>query len=714
MLVNKVDAKGIISNDKDCVVPSCNANNWCDITLVCKLMEDMDAYAEAVCPTCDGYSCEESFECQMIDDDGDDSDKKFPTCVEKQTGCDVDRCGDNGDCEPKGADDYICICSDGYEFDEIAGTCMPVHTKYRTVYGDEAIGDDAHSFATCSEGERVYRCHTFGAPSAADGVTIANTNGLVRCEARASHSKKFPVRAVGYCGEDNIFTDPCTQEDIHQIEYRIDAGLSPSISCPDGYLMESCIFHSPWTQALTDVNRARINSIGAVGINDDGSCSMTDCLKNPHGHQWCKLTAVCKKLTGSEYMKAACPTCDDVRCPDGQECGMVEDLPLCLPRVPGGCDADKCGENGECKEDGTDYECLCKTGYKFDSVTCIDIDECAEEPCGNGDCTNTAGSYTCDCKKGYEAVKGTCEDVDECADSPCSETERCSNIEGSFICDCLDTFTRVKKSKECVCADGFENQDGSCADIDECALPDSCGENEVCTNSVGNYQCECKEGTEKGSDGVCKEFLPLECDVKAKKPIVKGIKGTNVNVKLAGEVKKTFKKYATIKWEKNNEPWDPKSDGKSKFNGFTIRKFDAEDAGIYVASIYIEKDGESFKCEVEVKLVLLEGSVKLNIANAKQLSKKQKSGQPLTIKCDVDIDNLKLKDPKSPDNINWYRVTDDGDELLDDSDTISIERGKGTYQMILKNPSPEDSGTYRCEFDQQGVDTSTDVTIEFK
>ena len=54
----------------------------------------------------------------------------------------------------------------------------------------------------------------------------------------------------------------------------------------------------------------------------------------------------------------------------------------------------------------------------------------------------------------------------------------------------------------------------------------------MCTNSVGNFQCECKEGTEKGSDGVCKEFTPMECDVKPKKPIVKGIKGTNVNVKV--------------------------------------------------------------------------------------------------------------------------------------------------------------------------------------
>ena len=37
------------------------------------------------------------------------------------------------------------------------------------------------------------RCHTFGAPGAADGVTITTTDGIVRCEARASHSKKFPI-----------------------------------------------------------------------------------------------------------------------------------------------------------------------------------------------------------------------------------------------------------------------------------------------------------------------------------------------------------------------------------------------------------------------------------------------------------------------------------------------------------------------------------------
>merc|ERR1712176_61730 len=560
--------------------------------------------------------------------------------------------------------------------------------------------------------ERVMRCHTFGAPSAADGVTITTTDGISRCEARASNSKKFPIMAVAYCGDDTVMTDPCTQDEIHGIEYRNKADKSPTVECPGGYVMESCIFHSPWSQQLTAENRVRINSIGAVGINDDGSCSMENCLTNPAGHQWCKLTAVCKKLTGSEYLKAACPTCDDVRCPEGQECQMVKDLPVCLPRVPGGCETDKCGK-GECVEDGPNYKCLCDEGYKFDGTTCQDVDECAEEPCGNGECTNTPGSYTCDCNKGYELVHGTCEDINECLDNPCDDTERCSNIEGSYICDCLDTFVKDRKTKECVCADGYENQDGKCVDVDECE-DNPCGEAEVCVNDVGKYHCDCKEGAEKGEDGTCQEFKHIECDIKPKKDKIKGFKGTNVNVKLKGEKKKTFKKYAKIMWTKNGEKWNPKDDGKDKLNGFVIRKFDADDAGLYVGSIYIDMDGEVSKCEVEVEIELMEGSVTPKIENEDALMRPQKAGKELKIKCDLDLDNVKLKDPKNPDNVNWYKVTEDGDELLDDSDTISIERGRGVYQLVFLNPTPEDTGTHRCEFDQMGIEVDADVTIEVK
>ena len=51
--------------------------------------------------------------------------KKFVVVVSKWNSR---RCGDFGECEPKGADDYICICQDGNYFDEEIGTCLPVRS----------------------------------------------------------------------------------------------------------------------------------------------------------------------------------------------------------------------------------------------------------------------------------------------------------------------------------------------------------------------------------------------------------------------------------------------------------------------------------------------------------------------------------------------------------------------------------------------------------
>ena len=51
-------------------------------------------------------------------------------------------------------------------------------------------------------------------------------------------------------------------------------------------------------------------------------------------------------------------------------------------------------------------------------------------------------------------------------------------IIGSYICDCLDTLVRDHDSGECECADGFESQDGTCVDINECD-DNPCRENEV-------------------------------------------------------------------------------------------------------------------------------------------------------------------------------------------------------------------------------------------
>ena len=52
-----------------------------------------------------------------------------------------------------------------------------------------------------------------------------------------------------------------------------------------------------------------------------------------------------------------------------------------------------------------------------------------------------------------------------------------------------------------------------------------------CFNTVGNYNCQCSSGTERGDDGVCQEIAG-ECDIKAKHSHIQGFKGTNVNVKV--------------------------------------------------------------------------------------------------------------------------------------------------------------------------------------
>ena len=41
---------------------------------------------------------------------------------------------------------------------------------------------------------------------------------------------------------------------------------------------------------------------------------------------------------------------------------------------------------------------------------------------------------------------------------------------------------------------GFIETDGSCIDINECELEDSCSNQATCHNLPGSYHCECNEG----------------------------------------------------------------------------------------------------------------------------------------------------------------------------------------------------------------------------
>jgi hypothetical protein len=184
-----------------------------------------------------------------------------------------------------------------------------------------------------------------------------------------------------------------------------------------------------------------------------------------------------------------------------------------------GCDVDNGGCAQICSDLDEGVECACDDGYALDTdgVTCVNVDECADEPCLNGGtCTDSDASFTCECAEGFEGDDcGT--NIDECADEPCLNGGTCTDGVASYACDCAEGFTGDDcatnvddcvdepclnggtctdsvASFTCECAEDFEGDD--CAtNVDDCA-DEPCLNGGTCTDGVASYACDCAEGFE--------------------------------------------------------------------------------------------------------------------------------------------------------------------------------------------------------------------------
>ena len=84
---------------------------------------------------------------------------------------------------------------------------------------------------------------------------------------------------------------------------------------------------------------------------------------------------------------------------------------------------------------------------------CEDVDECGlgkiitliRTPysynlgrCGIGACRNHVGGYRCGggCPMGFNGFRGRCMDINECARNPCSPGKQCMNSPGGYNCAC--------------------------------------------------------------------------------------------------------------------------------------------------------------------------------------------------------------------------------------------------------------------------------------
>ena len=140
------------------------------------------------------------------------------------------------------------------------------------------------------------------------------------------------------------------------------------------------------------------------------------------------------------------------------------------------------------------------------------MNECATNNGGCAQtCTNNVGSFVCSCQSGYTLARNglACNgmyrlylssintltsvcvssnsDVNECLTGNGGCDDICTNSVGSFQCSCNSGYS--------LAADGT-----TCVDIDECRLnTDNC--QQTCINTVDGFTCSCISGFALNRDG---------------------------------------------------------------------------------------------------------------------------------------------------------------------------------------------------------------------
>ncbi|XP_007233219.3 adhesion G protein-coupled receptor L4 [Astyanax mexicanus] len=124
-------------------------------------------------------------------------------------------------------------------------------------------------------------------------------------------------------------------------------------------------------------------------------------------------------------------------------------------------------------------------------------------------------SKACYCNHGYSGDgRNDCRDDNECANvtNICGENAVCNNTEGSYDCTCNTGYKSTGKVN-------FQTNDGThCTDIDECEDGQICGLYSKCHNTNGAFYCSClRDYTASSGAG---RFLPtsgIECKEDPKK-----------------------------------------------------------------------------------------------------------------------------------------------------------------------------------------------------
>ncbi|XP_070141824.1 latent-transforming growth factor beta-binding protein 4 isoform X2 [Drosophila kikkawai] len=388
------------------------------------------------------------------------------------TGCiDIDECQEsNGGCSeicnnlPGG---FQCACQKGYEIDASTGkSCIDI---------DECANPELSSDcqAGCENLPGSYRCV----------VPLVTKEEATKEEAPKEEATK----------------EEATNEVTEELVKETTTEIAPKSSCNSGFELSA-----DGSQCL-DIDECEVfgpedphycqhkceNTIGSYRchctqgyhlLEDKHSCALDGCadLDNPQLNRT-RCAHECEDLPEGNY-RCKCPKGYELS-EDGHSCSVLE-TPCSTQKGHERCSPGTCMPS----ENNTSFSCICPDGYRSESLSCQDIDECAEEShlCSH-QCQNTPGGYQCLCPEGLNLVEElTCLAEDRCEVNNNGCEQICLTARGG-ICSCREGFRLSPDGK-------------SCEDVDECQVKNG-GCQQVCRNLPGTFACACERGYELAKDG---------------------------------------------------------------------------------------------------------------------------------------------------------------------------------------------------------------------